>query len=1173
MPIQTGDIKLLKPQVLLDTPDGGGAMTANEVVDGVSNNLFPDVSSVNRTFGNFRLREVFVAVLTSTTDNYFSSNVIVSKLPADPLTNVAIFKISDVPERRDAAKTAVERYLAKGPRWTCRIMETHYQGGLVLQLLSTTGDDFPKGGDAVVIRTSTGQEQFVRILKTAVRTQSFTIQDSTGVVTFTGFVCSASLGQALQYDVDGPPIGRAVGAVATYASLYSTVVASGARFYSTKPLASAAALGARTLHVPDVYTALVPATTAESALVDQYPLGLRASLSRTGYATLTLTPFSVNLGPNTSLQIPTAAEPRTVSVTHNGTVFTDDGAGNLLQGTTTVGSIDYAQRSITLLASAPSFGNGSVTIAYKPATASGAATHSDSLTVTQANQGLVFTAAFEPVPAPGSLAISYMVQGNWYTLIDNGNGKLAGLDSSYGTGTVSYTTGSVSVTLGALPDVGSDIIYLWGDAAAARAVPLAKLPAGLSTVLPLPSNFKTLTLAWARGASSFSAALTNGALTCSPPLCAVGKVTATGLLFSPTTLPDGPVSLTVSTRTPGTVTTASSSLVFPGTRLAHININPYTVRFNIQFTPLPNFNMPTTLPVVDDGNGTLVTLLLSDGSYGTPLPNSGIVVGTVNYATGSFTVNATASMDTNETVTNTVTSPGDSGRTFTTNEPRVGQVVNILQTGYTVAYTWSTADVTTSSTTSVTPTDWALDIPVDSKSVLLTGSLAFTLGSTLYFGREGALSAGWVSASGAPATPNAGSITSQGRVLLSQLPADGNNTTTWLNAAVDTATGFVSRGVFRTASAPLKIGVMQLQVGAQIGNADATGAITGGGFGGAVDYLRGIVRWTRTQANAGGGGGGNVAAFDAAAASGASLSYNAVYLQFLPLDQAILGVDTARLPLDGRVPIYRTGDMLVVHHTALTPFPGTPFVGQVLNVGRVRLSSLRVLDSTGAVLDPAMFTADLDAGSVTLKSNYALGSLVLPLSAEHRIEDQAVMTDVQISGQIKLNQALTHSYPAGDTLVSSALMFGDLQARVHTKFEQATWSNAWSDSLIGADTVAQFNDALYPITTTNKGALQEQWALIFTNNTAYRVIGRTVGQIATGDTANACAPINPATTAPYFSIPALGWGSGWSAGNVLRFNTAAANAPFWVARTILQGPSAQINDSFQLQLRGDIDRP
>lgn len=108
--------------------------------------------------------------------------------------------------------------------------------------------------------------------------------------------------------------------------------------------------------------------------------------------------------------------------------------------------------------------------------------------------------------------------------------------------------------------------------------------------------------------------------------------------------------------------------------------------------------------------------------------------------------------------------------------------------------------------------------------------------------------------------------------------------------------------------------------------------------------------------------------------------------------------------------------------------------------------------------------------------------------------------------------------------------------------------------------------------TTNRGALEEKWALIFTSNTAFRVVGKSVGQIATGDINTNLAPVNPATGVPYFTLQALGWGSGWAAGNVLRFNTAAANYPVWLARTVLQGPATALNDSFQLQVRGDIDR-
>jgi hypothetical protein len=60
---------------------------------------------------------------------------------------------------------------------------------------------------------------------------------------------------------------------------------------------------------------------------------------------------------------------------------------------------------------------------------------------------------------------------------------------------------------------------------------------------------------------------------------------------------------------------------------------------------------------------------------------------------------------------------------------------------------------------------------------------------------------------------------------------------------------------------------------------------------------------------------------------------------------------------------------------------------------------------------------------------------------------------------------------------------------------------------------------------------------------------------------------------PYFELSALGWGAGWSAGNVVRLNTVAANFPVYVARTVLQGNPTQQSDQFTLGIRGDIDRP
>jgi hypothetical protein len=46
--------------------------------------------------------------------------------------------------------------------------------------------------------------------------------------------------------------------------------------------------------------------------------------------------------------------------------------------------------------------------------------------------------------------------------------------------------------------------------------------------------------------------------------------------------------------------------------------------------------------------------------------------------------------------------------------------------------------------------------------------------------------------------------------------------------------------------------------------------------------------------------------------------YNAVAVSNLPLSAEVLGLDPVRLPVDGRVPMLRKGDVLVIHHTATT---------------------------------------------------------------------------------------------------------------------------------------------------------------------------------------------------------------------------------------------------------------
>ena len=88
-----------------------------------------------------------------------------------------------------------------------------------------------------------------------------------------------------------------------------------------------------------------------------------------------------------------------------------------------------------------------------------AAPHSMRVKVGQENRGYAFTQILQPVPAPNSVVVSFRALGNWYTTLDDGSGALTGS----GTGIVNYLTGSIAVTLPALPDIGSSVIFSWGE--------------------------------------------------------------------------------------------------------------------------------------------------------------------------------------------------------------------------------------------------------------------------------------------------------------------------------------------------------------------------------------------------------------------------------------------------------------------------------------------------------------------------------------------------------------------------------------------------------------------------------------------------------------------------------------------------------------------------------------
>lgn len=302
-----------------------------------------------------------------------------------------------------------------------------------------------------------------------------------------------------------------------------------------------------------------------------------------------------------------------------------------------------------------------------------------------------------------------------------------------------------------------------------------------------------------------------------------------------------------------------------------------------------------------------------------------------------------------------------------------------------------------------------------------------------------------------------------------------------------------------------------------------------------------------------------------------SVRYNAVAYTYIPLDSEILGLSATRLPPDGRVPIFRVGDIGVIASSKKQELP-SHVAGQTYDLADQRISWCELEDANGAKVPYDMYTVNYDYGKVTLSGDFAMNALVAPISAAYRYQDMGLINDVQINGQITLTKPVTHNYSAEDSIVGSALVIGDMQSRYTSKFVQETWNSIWQDSSNNSSINANYNDALYPISVTNKGAIQERWAIVFTDTTNFRIIGEVSGQIGTGNINADCMPINPVTSEPYFQVKKEGWGAGWANGNVLRFNTIAAMYPIWCIRTVKQSEPTTLSDNFQIMYRGDIDR-
>ena len=301
-----------------------------------------------------------------------------------------------------------------------------------------------------------------------------------------------------------------------------------------------------------------------------------------------------------------------------------------------------------------------------------------------------------------------------------------------------------------------------------------------------------------------------------------------------------------------------------------------------------------------------------------------------------------------------------------------------------------------------------------------------------------------------------------------------------------------------------------------------------------------------------------------------SLRYNAVSQSTIPLDSTVIGINAVRLPLDGKVPVFRKGDMIVIGNRLKHDLGSAHRAGQTIQLPRQNLDRLCIVDAKGTHLNAIWYDYDLDAGTLTWAIPLDLSDYQMPLMAGLIWEEENRVVDADISGRLKLQFGVSRDYPLENTYVSSAILGGDLAVRASEPFSQKAWTNVWQDTRIGDEILAKINVADYPIKLTSDGAITERWLMKFTTSQNFQLYGERLGLVAESDIFTELAPINAATGKPYFKLLVAAMNGGFEAQNCVRFNTYGTPMPVWILRAVQPSPKkAHQRDGFRLCLRGN----
>ncbi|MFV5465536.1 hypothetical protein [Acinetobacter towneri] len=640
MAIETKDLVLYRSERLTDTDDGGGKYSGQVIIDGQSNNLFNDVSEMDRTMGDVSMRKIFPAVITEDTDSLMGATVFISENPQDPNVSALLFSTKNWTDERRSAQNRVENYLAKGGQIAGTPLDTHWQGMKQLQVAMFPQEAESSVGDTIVLVSDEGKalefEQYVRITKVETRIAIMVVDGKNveyKIATYT-------INDPLERDFVGLTARQWYGGnTQSKTIIRESLVADTGEYCASVKLASNAQVGEFTVNASSMFTQLIPSAQTETPIIDVNAAGESVILVPGNDGTITAN-FPTTVGVSQNLYLGSSVMPSSIAFTLFGQPVSDQ--GGLLKNSqgTQVGTIDY-QRGLIQWTSAAGAGSTTLEITFKPAAAPRQYFQSYAIPVTQNSQSTNWTGVLIPIPAPGSLSLSYMSQGKFYELKDDGSGQLKGVHSSFGSGMINYETGSFLLTTGALPDVDTPILAHWGTPIATFVRSgLRVREAGFDFDLGHTGIAPGITVTWLLDGVTKTASSNSKGLFVGDATGYIKYATGKGRII-PDKLPQKNTQFNIAYNY-GTQLSQSKTVVPAGDQVLK-----FTIGTGSSIQPS---SVELSIPVTDiSGLNTLYVEITDDPineSSGHLIDRYGNIRGTINYETGECTVTPTTTFQT-----------------------------------------------------------------------------------------------------------------------------------------------------------------------------------------------------------------------------------------------------------------------------------------------------------------------------------------------------------------------------------------------------------------------------------------------------------------------------------------------------------------------------------------------